>query len=150
MISIVLLLVNRVLSIKTFEADDIKINENKLKHLKDSNNLLNFELNDLEKINLEMFKYAVPEEKIKSIFDRFYQVDYSSTRKYGGTGLGLAISKMLAEMMEGEISVKSVEGIGTIFTVVIKLKNLDLTLLKEIKIGKLLMKMKKRNKHVNI
>ena len=59
LISIVLLLVNIVLSIKTFEDDDIKINENKLKHLKDSNNLLNFELNDLEKINLEMFKYAV-------------------------------------------------------------------------------------------
>ena len=77
---------------------------------------------DIIEITVKDTGIGIAEEKIKSIFDRFYQVDYSSTRKYGGTGLGLAISKMLAEMMEGEISVKSVEGIGTIFTVVIKLK----------------------------
>jgi signal transduction histidine kinase/CheY-like chemotaxis protein len=77
---------------------------------------------DIIEISVKDTGVGIAEDKIKSIFDRFYQVDYSSTRKYGGTGLGLAISKMLAEMMEGEISVKSVEGIGTIFTVRIKLQ----------------------------
>lgn len=77
---------------------------------------------DIIEIAVKDTGIGIAEEKIKSIFDRFYQVDYSSTRKYGGTGLGLAISKMLAEMMDGGIKVKSVEGIGTIFTVLLKLK----------------------------
>lgn len=77
---------------------------------------------DIIEISVKDSGIGIAEEKLNSIFDRFYQVDYSSTRKYGGTGLGLAISKMLAEMMSGSISVKSVEGIGTLFIVRIKLK----------------------------
>ena len=56
------------------------------------------------------------------IFDRFYQGDGSSVRQHGGTGLGLAISKSIVEMMEGAISVKSEEGIGSEFTLRIPLQ----------------------------
>lgn len=60
---------------------------------------------------------GIPKDKIQNLFTHFYQVDYSNTRKYGGTGLGLAISKKLVEIMDGAISVESIEGIGSKFIV---------------------------------
>jgi signal transduction histidine kinase len=59
---------------------------------------------------------GIPEDKIKSIFDPFKQVDSSTNRSYGGTGLGLALVKKFVEMHGGEISVKSEIGKGSTFT----------------------------------
>ena len=50
---------------------------------------------------------GIPEQKLDSIFEKFSQVDGSSTRKHEGTGLGLSISKMLIELMGGEIGSRS-------------------------------------------
>ncbi|MBI5814985.1 MAG: response regulator [Nitrospinae bacterium] len=60
---------------------------------------------------------GIPEQMQKKIFDKFTQVDASTTRKFGGTGLGLAITNQLVEMMGGSISVTSKIGEGATFLV---------------------------------
>lgn len=60
---------------------------------------------------------GLSEEQIDSLFNKFTQIDNSTTRKFSGTGLGLAISKKLAEKMGGTIQAKGKLGIGSSFVV---------------------------------
>ncbi|MBF0225278.1 MAG: response regulator [Desulfobacterales bacterium] len=65
---------------------------------------------------------GIPSDKLDIIFERFSQVDESSSKKHGGTGLGLNICKKLVELMGGSINVSSEIGIGSTFSFVLPLK----------------------------
>ena len=60
---------------------------------------------------------GIPEEKIEKVFEEFGQADDSTTREYGGTGLGLPISRRFCQMMGGDITVSSVPGEGSVFSI---------------------------------
>lgn len=63
---------------------------------------------------------GIPEEDLANIFERFYMVDKSRSKKVSGTGLGLSIVKNIVKIHQGHILVKSQEGQGTSFIVYMK------------------------------
>ncbi len=68
------------------------------------------------RIEVEDTGIGIPEDHLATVFDKFTQVDSSTTRKAGGTGLGLAISKQLTELMGGTIAATSRPGSGSAFS----------------------------------
>ncbi|MDP9326048.1 MAG: HAMP domain-containing histidine kinase, partial [Candidatus Dormibacteraeota bacterium] len=62
---------------------------------------------------------GIDDENQARIFERFYQVDNTATRRYGGTGMGLALVAKLVEMHHGNVAVESRPGKGSTFTVVL-------------------------------
>lgn len=68
--------------------------------------------------------HGIPKSQQEKIFERFYQVDSSYTRKIGGTGLGLALSKGIIETLGGNITVSSEVEKGSTFTITVPIKKL--------------------------
>ena len=64
-------------------------------------------------------------EFIPKLFDSFSQENASAANRYGGSGLGMAITKNLVTMMNGSIEVESKKGVGSVFTVTVKLGRSD-------------------------
>jgi PAS domain S-box-containing protein len=73
--------------------------------------------NDIAKLNFvfEDTGIGIPMDKSDVVFDKFAQIDSSSTKKYGGRGLGLAISKHIVNLMGGELCFESEVGVGSKF-----------------------------------
>jgi signal transduction histidine kinase/CheY-like chemotaxis protein len=67
------------------------------------------------KVGVEDTGIGIPADKLQSVFEKFAQVDSSSTRRHEGTGLGLAIGARLVDLMGGKIGVESEIGRGSIF-----------------------------------
>ncbi|MBN9249966.1 MAG: response regulator, partial [Mesorhizobium sp.] len=67
------------------------------------------------KVGVEDTGIGIPADKLQSVFEKFAQVDSSSTRRHEGTGLGLAIGARLVDLMDGKIGVESEIGRGSIF-----------------------------------
>ncbi|WP_412478189.1 PAS domain S-box protein [Azonexus sp. IMCC34839] len=79
-------------------------------------------LDVLVRLEVEDTGIGIQPEVLPRLFTAFVQADGSSTRQYGGTGLGLAISKSVAEMMGGQVGVRSVPGEGSCFWLTARLK----------------------------
>jgi len=80
----------------------------------------------LVKIKVKDTGIGIPADSLQHIFNRFYQVDGSSTREHEGTGIGLALTKELVELHKGKITVNSKEGEGTEFIIDFPLSDLKI------------------------
>jgi two-component system phosphate regulon sensor histidine kinase PhoR len=71
---------------------------------------------DRVELTVEDTGIGIPGEHLTRIFERFYTVDRSHSRKLGGTGLGLSIAKHIVQLHGGSIGVESFPGVGSTFT----------------------------------
>jgi len=79
---------------------------------------------------------GISSEDQELLFQRFSQVDKSSTRRFQGTGLGLSIVKQLAELMGGGVGVESKPGVGSTFWVEVELDRLDKVPIEQVAVAK--------------
>jgi len=98
-------------AVKYTDKGEIKIN------IKDDNDYLYITVSDTG--------IGIPEKDISRIYERFYVVDKSRTKKSGGTGLGLSIVKHSVMLIGGEITLNSQLGNGTSFKIKLPKKNLS-------------------------
>ncbi len=84
------------------------------------------ESDEMERVGLHFMVIdtgmGISKENQKKIFEKFSQVDSSTTRRFGGTGLGLSISKSLVELMGGRMWIESEEGKGATFHISLALR----------------------------
>jgi signal transduction histidine kinase len=65
---------------------------------------------------------GIPPDQLGRVFERFYQIDGSTKRRYGGVGLGLALVKEIAEAHRGQVTVRSVVDEGSTFRVTLPIR----------------------------
>ena len=101
-------------------ADEVKLKQaiiilidNAIKYSTDKIDVYLTENKQLTIITVKDYGIGIPECEIENVFERFYRVDKARSRETGGTGLGLSIAKNILKQHQGEIIVKSTEGVGT-------------------------------------
>lgn len=114
--------------VKSFEADPYKVEQmfinlidNAIKYTDKGKVEINISNLDEEKIIIEVKDtgIGIPEKDLNRIFERFYVVDKSRSKKSGGTGLGLSIVKHVVLYHNGEIKVNSKVNEGTSFSIIL-------------------------------
>jgi signal transduction histidine kinase/DNA-binding response OmpR family regulator len=60
---------------------------------------------------------GIPADKLDTVFEEFGQAEETTSREYGGTGLGLPISRRFCQMLGGDLTVESLSGVGSTFTI---------------------------------
>ncbi|SFM41677.1 sensor histidine kinase [Methanolobus profundi] len=103
----------------------INLIDNSIKFMHQGGNIkISAVLQDDQKIHIKIIDngIGIAEENLPDIFNRFYQVDGSSTRKYGGNGLGLYICKKIIEAHNGDIWAESKKGSGTTIHILLPAK----------------------------
>ncbi|MFH1076786.1 MAG: ATP-binding protein [Pseudomonadota bacterium] len=88
--------------------------------------------NDQVVISVTDHGCGIPADHIERIFERFYRVDRSRSRKLGGTGLGLAIVKHIVQAHAGDILVQSTPGTGSTFSIVLPIVTIQVDRLKDV------------------
>ena len=77
---------------------------------------------DMVNISVRDTGMGIPSEKVPFVFDRFYQVSSPDNNRQNGTGIGLALTRELVELHDGNVSLNSIEGMGSQFIVTIPLR----------------------------
>jgi len=122
---------NELTNLSHIESDKMKLDQilknlisNALKFTEEGHVLLKVSSTDNEYVqfSVEDTGVGIAADKLDLIFEAFTQEDGSTKRKYGGTGLGLSISRQLARLLGGEISVSSVHGKGSVFLLIIPIR----------------------------
>ncbi|MDO9255597.1 MAG: response regulator [Bacteroidales bacterium] len=91
------------------------------------------EINTKIEITVSDTGIGISESNLPHIFDEFRQADSSTSRRFGGSGLGLAIAKKYASLLGGTITVKSVFGEGSEFTLILPMQTNGESHLTEVK-----------------
>jgi two-component system, OmpR family, sensor histidine kinase ArlS len=104
----------------TVIADELKLKQviiilldNAIKYSSDQIDVYLEDLEQFTAIRVKDYGIGIHENELENIFERFYRVDKARSRATGGTGLGLSIAKNIMKQHNGEIKVKSKDGIGT-------------------------------------
>ncbi|MBN1622030.1 MAG: HAMP domain-containing protein [Endomicrobiales bacterium] len=119
--------IDAVSNIKPIKADPFRLEQvfinlidNSIKYTEKG--IIRIDLSQDEKNTIITIKdtgIGIPKEHLPRIFERFYVVDKSRSRKLGGTGLGLSIVKHIINLHKGGIDIESRQGSGTTFTITI-------------------------------
>lgn len=99
--------------------------DNGLKFSKDIVEVMAVHDNRMITISVKDSGIGIAKDQIEAIFDLFYQVDNSSTRRYGGTGVGLAIAQLILDRHDSHIMVESEIGKGSTFSFMLPAIMLD-------------------------
>ncbi|MGI9213807.1 MAG: response regulator [Methylococcaceae bacterium] len=122
----------------TYEGDSIRLGQvlinlgnNAVKFTHRGKVLFNVEVDSVEN-DVFKLRFSVSDtgiglqaEQVEKLFHPFTQADASITQQYGGTGLGLAICQRLVKLMQGEIGLKSVLGVGSTFFFTIPMRRIE-------------------------